>query len=68
MGEIVRYALNRISYQDNYLLVNDNTVPFLFGIQKIEVLDDRIIVLLSIPFESDAIENMYAVARKLEWL
>jgi hypothetical protein len=53
----------------NILIVNDNSVCFDFDIREVKVLDKLIIVLLSIPFDVNFLNNVYAVDMngKLVW-
>lgn len=52
----------KVKFDNDFLVIDKQKIRFSNNIRSIEELDDRIIVLLSIPQKDDEIDNIYAVS------
>lgn len=50
------------AYKNNNLLINNYTVDFQYPIRDVKRLDKNVIVLLSIPFNENFLDNLYLVS------
>ncbi|WP_294449507.1 hypothetical protein [uncultured Ruminococcus sp.] len=50
-----------IKIHENALYINDELVTFDFNIDTLIIMDTKIIVLLDIPYDSNELDNIYAV-------
>ena len=53
--------VKNIKLHKNALYINDKLITFDFDIDTLIVMDDKIIVLLDIPYDSSELDNIYAV-------
>lgn len=53
--------VKNIKLHKNALYINDELITFDFDIDTLIVMDDKIIVLLDIPYDSSELDNIYAV-------
>lgn len=61
--------VKNIKLHKNALYINDELITFDFDIDTLIVMDDKIIVLLDIPYDSSELDNIYAVnlSGKIIW-
>lgn len=59
---------NNFSYKDSILTVNQYNKQFSHLIRDVQMIDDKIIVLLAIPPNDNTINNLYALNNKCEIL
>lgn len=55
---------NIIKINKNELSIDKNTIKFNYDIRDIKIVDNQVIVLLSIPFNVDETSNIYAISLK----
>jgi len=55
-----------ITYDQNHLIIGDMKKTFKHDIQKVIVLKDKAVVLLSIPQNDDTIDNIFALSHEVE--
>lgn len=51
-----------VSCKDNRLTIDGKSIEFSYEIRQIEMFENKIIVLLSIPQNDNTIDNIYAVS------
>jgi hypothetical protein len=49
---------------NNKIEINDSSVEFMYLIKSAKAVDDRIIVLLEIPYDIDEADNLYCLSKK----
>ena len=57
---------NGFSYEGNLFKIGEKIKEFAYLIRDAKLCEDKIIVLLEIPFEDDEINNLYALNEKCE--
>ena len=60
------FMINSYSYKGNILIIGEKSRQFAHLIRDVKLCEDKIIVLLEIPFSDDEINNLYAVNEKCE--
>ncbi len=48
---------------NNKIEINDSSVEFMYLIKSAKAVDDRIIVLLEIPYDIDEADNLYCLSK-----
>jgi len=57
-----------VSYKDRKLTIDGSSIEFTHEIRQIEIVENKIIVLLSIPQNENTLDNIYAVSNKADVL
>lgn len=60
---------NVVKVNGNELSIDSKTIKFKYDIRDIKVVNNQVIVLLSIPFNVNEVDNIYAVSleAKINW-
>ncbi len=48
---------------NNIIEINDCNIEFIYLIKSAKIVDDRIIVLLEIPYDIDEADNLYCLSK-----
>ena len=57
-----------VSYKDRKLTIDGGSIEFTHEIRQIEIVENKIIVLLSIPQNENTFDNIFAVSNKADVL